>query len=301
MNAIEDIFPEQYKFFCPRKIITPGGYTTPRRAAESMIFNMLASTEKGADDVCKQTAILSAYLGDLGMPTYFIGKDLLHALWNTTPPDALLLSDVPKILPGMIILLPEATWRDGDGNWLEWVGYGRIPQGWGRKFPQLKLDIEPSAKPQFIFSSASGHGTMWGGWMPENYAIKGLIDEDLAPYQSTGEVTMANKECNAGIATFLINVIMYMASDRDLGGIHVETHTKVRDARPSKGIDELWSPAWIGRRYRLKSEVHHDGTHASPRVHWRRGHFRQQRYGPQRTLIKTIYIDYCLVNADKTT
>lgn len=50
--------------------------------------------------------------------------------------------------------------------------------------------------------------------------------------------------------------------------------------------------------YRIKRE--HgvpEGTHASPVMHWRRGHYRRQRYGPGNSQFKTIVIEPVLANA----
>ena len=40
----------------------------------------------------------------------------------------------------------------------------------------------------------------------------------------------------------------------------------------------VWQPNVVGARYKIISETG-TGTHASPRSHWRRGHFRRQRVG----------------------
>jgi hypothetical protein len=78
--------------------------------------------------------------------------------------------------------------------------------------------------------------------------------------------------------------------------------------KAGKPIREFWSPNIIGQKYKPKREVprvragqfefrgdKERGTHASPRLHWRRGHFRQQAYGEQRRLRKVIWIEPCLI------
>jgi hypothetical protein len=57
-------------------------------------------------------------------------------------------------------------------------------------------------------------------------------------------------------------------------------------------VREFWSPNIIGGKYKPKREVPRitsegsfefeqqaHGTHAAPRMHWRRGHFRMHAYG----------------------
>jgi len=58
---------------------------------------------------------------------------------------------------------------------------------------------------------------------------------------------------------------------------------------------ELWSPNLIGRCYRTIRDERGGGIHASPRVHWRRGHVRSQPHGPNRSLRKSIWIEPVLV------
>ena len=71
----------------------------------------------------------------------------------------------------------------------------------------------------------------------------------------------------------------------------------VRNKRES-GMREFWTPNIVGRNYRLpEPRATQGGTHASPRLHWRRGHFRQQAYGAGRAEHKTLWIEPMLVGA----
>ena len=75
-------------------------------------------------------------------------------------------------------------------------------------------------------------------------------------------------------------------------------------------LREFWSPNVIGAKYKFKREVptivdgkfvtgqRATGTHASPRLHWRRGHYRNQAFGHQRKERKTIWIEPCLIGAE---
>lgn len=79
-----------------------------------------------------------------------------------------------------------------------------------------------------------------------------------------------------------------------------------RPARIKKGrkFDELWHPNLIGWTYQAKREIAsgQQGTHASPRMHWRRGHMRNQPYGPKpwndSTPKRLTWIEPVLINAN---
>jgi hypothetical protein len=62
----------------------------------------------------------------------------------------------------------------------------------------------------------------------------------------------------------------------------------------------LWEPRWLGRKYRIvrpDGPQHGAGHHASPRMHWRNGHWRHQAHGPKRSERKLLWIEPCLINA----
>ena len=55
--------------------------------------------------------------------------------------------------------------------------------------------------------------------------------------------------------------------------------------------NDFWSPTFIGRQYRVQREPP-AGAHASPsNPFWRRGHLRNQPYGPRSSLRKLIWLD----------
>lgn len=99
---------------------------------------------------------------------------------------------------------------------------------------------------------------------------------------------------------------------------YIKQGTVQRPAKQKKGrtFDELWNPNLIGWDYRARREGIPDNPssdqiksaamqlevrHASPRMHWRRGHMRNQPYGPkpwnETTLKRLIWIEPVLVNA----
>ncbi len=72
----------------------------------------------------------------------------------------------------------------------------------------------------------------------------------------------------------------------------------MRQGRHKKSGAEIWTPNIVGRKYAVKRDPNAEtGSHASPRMHWRRGHFRQQAFGVGRTEHKIIWLEPTLVNA----
>jgi hypothetical protein len=60
---------------------------------------------------------------------------------------------------------------------------------------------------------------------------------------------------------------------------------------------EFWSPNVIGQNYQVKRPAGPPlgGTHSSPRLHWRRGHHRNQPCGPQWSERRWIWIEPVLI------
>jgi len=68
--------------------------------------------------------------------------------------------------------------------------------------------------------------------------------------------------------------------------------------KTAKSRVEFWTPNIIRKNYTLKGE--NSATHAgvSPRMHWRRGHMRQQPYGEGRSLRREQWIEPTLIAAE---
>ena len=64
---------------------------------------------------------------------------------------------------------------------------------------------------------------------------------------------------------------------------------------------EWFNPITVGNKYQHKSTGSStNGDNASPRMHWRRGHFRHQQYGSRENpKYKVIWIEPMLVNASE--
>lgn len=69
----------------------------------------------------------------------------------------------------------------------------------------------------------------------------------------------------------------------------------------ARGLSKLWALGFLPvRRIGGKLQVPLlDSLHAGMRMHWRRGHWRNQPHGPQLSLRKLIWIAPVLVNADE--
>jgi hypothetical protein len=81
------------------------------------------------------------------------------------------------------------------------------------------------------------------------------------------------------VSRFAVNLLAMLCARPQL----IETeHVLARKGKGKgrKSRPDLWHPNWVGRHYRVKtSGTGSPGHHASPRGHWRIGHYHTVRYG----------------------
>ena len=126
------------------------------------------------------------------------------------------------------------------------------------------------------------------------------VDEAILRYGYTDYTGMrdqagveADKALTDRVSALMLKLLVVLNTRPNL----VERGQCVRPRRIKRGrvkCRELWSPNLIGWRYRVASAAP-AGTHASPRMHWRRGHIRNQPFGTGRTQRRLLWIEPMLV------
>ena len=105
----------------------------------------------------------------------------------------------------------------------------------------------------------------------------------------------AVQDFNSHLQNIFLRLILIMECRPEL----VETETQV--VRANKGFaksnaQDFYQPLWIGRNYAIRRDVQDQGgSHASPRVHWRKGFLRNQPYGEGRQQRKLVWIEPVIV------
>jgi hypothetical protein len=70
------------------------------------------------------------------------------------------------------------------------------------------------------------------------------------------------------------------------------THARLSKRVMKRGRQrEFWHPNVIGEHYRVRYEGSTNGTHASPRIHWVRGFYRNQPFGLGRSDRRLVWIE----------
>lgn len=147
-----------------------------------------------------------------------------------------------------------------------------------------------------------------GNYVDECFCIRGYYGVNGSSYRAvlakpyepdifhshSSEVQLENPTARKAMVRIVFNLLYAMASRPE----YVECGSSL--GRHRKSLREIRTPNIIGRKYAVKRDPNAEhGSHASPRMHWRRGHFRQQPYGTGLTEHKTIWLEPMLISAPK--
>lgn len=252
--------------------------------------------------------VIGLAMGVADWPLYWVGRDMLIAAMASDLPDDIDIADVKWPRDAMTFMLPLETLRDGNG-YIEFLTIARHTE------PLDEIDAilaKNSGTPKFCHSYAGfafiGSFHSSEAYNLSTYKLAGSLasiptrtlearPEDRPAYDLTGVDFHKAQQSVANITKTAINLMLIMQARRELisGGGAIK---KVKAKKKGQSRATLWSPLWIGKDYRFQTEKHSgEGTHASPRLHWRRGYWRNQAWGERHLLRRLRWIEPCLVNA----
>lgn len=238
------------------------------------------------------------------VPTYYAGKDLMLATMASKPPDMKVI-DLRWPRNALMFMLPHKFFDTPQGNHARFIGVCKYTKSDSRvHWPSVGIDL-PIHFDQFLGSIGTicltSEGEVYAGWLPfgETTMLSECLSFTKHEFHYSPSVRLKDAEKDSQFiyqcSDSAIRLLLAMQARPDL----VESGSMVKPSRMKKGHyrPEIWQPNFIGRKYVTKRE-HQGGTHASPKLHWRSGHFRNQPYGKKdSTLYKLIWIEPILIGA----
>ena len=292
----------------PRKLVPPGGYHSPKCVAAGLdcilrINQQKADSERLPTEVTAQAIVYRII--NYRVPVYYVAEDFIRAVAATELPHDFTLADLHWPMPAMAVGFPLRFLREYLGRETCYVFATEFEAGEHRCpfLPGTPIITMPKAKVAF-YSYACLDGRLES--FVSSYWKEDRVDEIVQKYSYTDYTgadapkIQEDKECCERLSVLMFKLLVVLNTRPNL----VEPGNCVRSARTRKGKprSELWSPNIIGAKYRvLRERTAPTGTHASPRLHWRRGHLRNQAHGPGRTLRKLAWIEPTLVGMQETT
>lgn len=307
----------------PRRYTPQQGYARPEWIPASCLAMCTAIHLQNTDRAQQAGYIAFRHALDFGMQQFYVKDELLEALARTDPPADLRLEEVEFPFPAFFLMFPDNFCQTYWHCKVHYVVVSRMPKG-------KPLPPRPEAKfYQGVNEAVDDYLTVYiSAEMPEsgfvNYYRTAPASRNLAEVME-GEMTYYGNWLRADLELFghkcnpeivpedqqIVNRIYSMVVKLGLLGMTspelLTQDVLTRPAKVKKGKvvrRELWDPKWIGKSYIISRppppHTTPEGTHASPIMHWRRGHFRRQHFGPKDlSQTKVIRVDAVLVNAPK--
>lgn len=321
--------PKRWAVVCPRSYANQPGYFNPRLDSGFMAIYlefMAASRPNKVEIDC----ILSSWkICENLVPTFFVGQEFAEALVCTQPPENMVLGDLKWPFDGMVFVLPEKFQREHFGTLVPFVRAARMPARLHRPPPMIQeaygtnrgFGLEDSDYGEYaiiVTATVMEHGRpvdysgsfrdkdSLGMMMSDARYDKFYKDQERA--LQLGYTDLGSDTKDLELLKKIIALVGHLLLAMNAVPEQIEAPTvvfplkeKVQKRTPTKNW--TWNPHFLGRHYRWQREkVEHGGTHASPRLHPRIGHWRHQLIGPRfedRSLRqhKVIWIRPTLVGA----
>jgi hypothetical protein len=275
--------------FEPRRVITPDGYHSTKCAGAGL-YALLEQARRtattGTNLPTEVTGCTSSYrVLEHGVPIYFVDEEFARAVAATQLPDDFTFDDLHWPQMGMVIGWPPRFIREYTGRDLCYVYAANCPAGryWPKGLegaPVIEVPEGRSKVGWFYYASTGARVECF----VSAYLTKDKLAQAIAGYTHTDYMgaeppkVRADKELTERVSALMLKllVILNMQPALIAHGTQ-ERPQRVKHGRVVRG--ELWGANFIGRGYRTARERY--GTHASPRMHIRRGHVTWQVTGPR--------------------
>lgn len=334
LEKLNQLAPGALRQFYPRRICCPLGYVDPKYYG-LIAWGAAWGARMGPETANKSNNLVAInHFLNLSCPTYFIAPQFCAAINATNPPEDLTIEDMHFPMESMLLVLPlefiQATYK-----WMiPFICVGRLPAGDHPIHPAVAdtSHLQPGSvgcagrmlSVHAPFFPEDGMGISYGAWYPLKMSIREITNpeddrfsddlglqknfyaerfspemaERLFKHDAPQPTKEEDKELPKKLTLLALKIVLAMTARPQL----ISTGVQTRKELTKKGEvvrDALWSPNFIGKDYRIQRQSGESlgGTHASPRVHWRRGHWHNVVHGKGRALRKLDWFEPVLVNA----
>lgn len=316
--------PEFWKLICPRRYVPPPGYFGNRVHSISMAAHLVANEEHAELNKVLVDCLLTDWkLIELGVPTYYLAPAFAEDLMMTEPPKDMILKDLLWAHDAMVFMLPESFQQSYFGRVVPFITICKTKTG--KQAPPAILDKHCRQALGLGLGYSGGHGviasaSVFFGDFGIDYSASYSEDDPLSRVfndqvfhddtqtwikkgiQAQGiEVTEEEdiRTCQKimALAVQLVIAMSELPEHLAVGPSNQRPERTARDGSIKK--EGLWVARMFGGTYTTdRPESPGNGTHASPRLHRRRGHWRREMgfkdlpegVKPKMTWIKPMWI-----------
>jgi hypothetical protein len=242
----------------------------------------------------RQHAVSALIAEHHNFPMFFVKRDLLQAVCQSDTMSVVDWETMPFPFPQMTFMMPRRALQCA-GRDIMSISVAKMPSG----FYNRKGSSQPitALAPSLFITALNEDGETYLRTLTKPFEpgrSPGPYEDDTEDFGI--ELVEGDAEFLAKMPHIVFNLLFAMAARPE----YVEMGRKLGNHKKYRG--DIWTPNVIGRKYATKRPDNYEpGHHASPRMHWRRGHFRQQPYGPQRSERRIIWLEPTLVSAQVAT
>ena len=301
--------------YYPRKYRIPKGYYSPELLTNYVFERNRAIALAGlnkdfsSDQTFTSGLAVSEKLAKYKVPTYFVKPDLCEAMIKTQLPDSFRLNQLKFPMPSMLLMLEQEFCRKHfNGNEIIFLGLSLL---------HSKEEIEVKIADKILIKvcgpeDKENYLLIWSMFSNRvQYHFRCSLDEEstfdkllnikleLSPntnFEDNDEII--SKKIN----TLAVSLLFYTTTVNNeiiqpptvlMPGI-----TQGKNEHKKIIRETIFNPRWLGEHYKIKRSLSLGGTHASPIMHWRNGHWRHQKIGVGRSEVKLVWIEPTLVNKE---
>lgn len=301
IDELEKRYSKEWAVLYPRIYERTSSYHSPRELAADLLGAFLvgekARIEKIALGLPDQHALVGAsLLASLRVPTFFLSRNLLEALAKTQPPQGIAWKDMHLPFEAAAFVFPRGALKHSSEGELSCLWYARLRGGqiYRSPFASGRTFEVDEDKLYFRGSLDKSLASLMHGYSESNQPEINAVDlseyDDTFYGQSTQPLNKGDQAVlEAGISLVLGALLAMLERPQLL------SRGAFTGKRSKKGA-EFWTPNVIGGDYRASTSGSlSQGQGSSPRLHWRRGHWRNQPYGPRHELRKHLWIEPMLI------
>ncbi|MDE2102965.1 MAG: hypothetical protein KGL39_37320 [Patescibacteria group bacterium] len=323
-GLIEDHYPQLIPLFYPRVYETIHQYHSPKSMAYWLASVAAQAARFGLESSATAYRLMLPALQPMiekKMPMFFVSPSLLKAIQLTDFAGDIDWTEMKLPYEHGILMLPRGGYSHPTDGEVSMIVWSRTYKDQDYLPPVLGVPVMRAANTAFaICALCPGKGIWYDSCLNAKFRptlqLRNLFyressDAKFPHLSMTSPADQPLEEKDAefleGLGVIAFGTLLAMNARPEL----VERGKMLKRVQKGDKVREFWSPNIIGSKYKPKREVpsvkagqfvyaatgQPKGTHASPRMHWRRGHFRQQPCGPQHKERKSLWIEPCLIAA----
>lgn len=291
------------------------GYESFSTVAQHLAFNLFSvefCLDRGllkaqnflSDFAWSSTALAAWTLAHNPFPVWWLDKDLFAAFEQTDIPKA--VANLQVSVPFGILMLPQGI-PNPDGESCHWISFQHFSAGqqlplmqfWSHIIASLPVDCE-----KFRWLTVLQNGTRYASTVEFAgdhlvHGSFGVVGDEGLP-DTNRDVDLEQQFLNR-VEKIIIQTLLYLQIRPDdlAAPQKVPVSNKGQGFGGGKSNKDRLNPLIIGQKFQPQTErISHQphSTHATPRTHWRRGHWRRFALGEGRQQREWRWIQPVLVN-----